>query len=224
MTIRIVVIVITFILLFVGLVVNDKSQQKIFMALTAVGIVASLFSPDDKIVVWLQETSAITQSPVPSSTASFTPSPTTPFPTITPTPVSEPQSLYARALKRSVVEHIHYEDWEKANIITETYYDRKYDDGTHKEWYTSAKYDDRNTGYTIGLYFADGLLFFASAYHVGEADAVTFYFWGDQMLACHNLIGGEDSLSYAGSDTYNYMVSAFGNIYEKAQLYAQDAE
>ena len=62
------------------------------------------------------------------------------------------------------------------NIITETYYDRKYADGTHKEWYTSAKYDDRNTGYTIGLYFADGLLFFASAYHAGEADAVTFYF------------------------------------------------
>ena len=127
-------------------------------------------------------------------------------------------------MKRSVVENVHYEDWEKANIITETYYDRKYADGTHKEWYTSAKYDDRNTGYTIGLYFADGLLFFASAYHVGEADAVTFYFWGDKMLACHNLIGGEDSLSYAGSDTYNYMLSAFGNIYEKAQLYAQDAK
>lgn len=224
MTIRIIVIVITFILLFVGLVVNDKNQQKIFMALTAVGIVASLFSPDDKIVIWPQETPTIVQSSSPSPKVLFTPSPTTPLPIISPEPVSEPQSLYGRALKRSIVEHIHYEDWEKANIITETYYDRKYADGTHKEWYTSAKYDDRSTGYTIGLYFADGLLFFASAYHVGEADAVTFYFWGNQMIACHNLVGGEENLSYAGSDTYNYMLSAFGNIYEKAQLYAQDAK
>lgn len=224
MTIRSVVIVITIFLLSIGLVVNDKNQQKIFMALTAVGIVASLFSPDDRIVVWPKETPTITQSASQPSPVLFTPVPPTPSPIITPTPTPEPQSLYGRALKRSVTEHIYYEDWEKANIITETYYDRKYADGTHKEWYTSAKYDDRSTGYTIGLYFADGLLFFASAYHVGEADAVTFYFWGDKMLACHNLIGGEDSLSYAGSDTYNYMLSAFGNIYEKAQLYAQDAK
>ena len=55
--------------------------------------------------------------------------------------------------------------------------------------------------------------FFASAYHVGEADAVTFYFWGDQMIACHNLIGGEDSLSYKGSDSYNYSLKSIEAIY-----------
>lgn len=191
------------------------------------GVFATLFSPYE----WFIPIPTSTPVPTPSSSNIITPTFSSTLPAITvppttkpPTPVPEPQSIYGRALKKSVVNHVHYEDWEKANIITETYYDREFDDGTHKEWYTSAKYVDRSTGYTIGLYFADGLLFFASAYHVGEADAITFYFWGDQMLACQNLIGGEDSLSYAGSNTYNYMVSVFGNIYEKAQLYAQDAE
>ena len=205
-------------ILIVYTVLKKKDKNTYSILMTAFSIFAALL-----FGVYQALPEPTPPSPPPTPPVTTNPPPTAPPPTA-PTPVSEPQSLYGRALKRSVVDHVHYEDWEKANIITETYYDRKYADGTHKEWYTSAKYDDRNTGYTIGLYFADGLLFFASAYHVGEADAVTFYFWGDQMLACHNLIGGEDSLSYAGSDTYNYMVSAFGNIYEKAQLYAQDAE
>ena len=228
MTVRALVISATLILLLLGLLTDDKSQ-KVCLALTAIGIIATLAAPGDKRIFPPKESPTIIHVPTLSPIITITPSPitppsSTPSPTVSPTPIPEPQSLYGRALKRSIIDHVHYEDWEKANIITETYYDRKDADGTHKEWYTSAKYDDRNTGYTIGLYFADGLLFFASAYHVGEADAVTFYFWGNQMIACHNLVGGEDNLSYAGSDTYNYMLSAFGNIYEKAQLYAQDAK
>lgn len=207
-----VIAALSFLVIYFAYKKKDSNTYSILM--TALGVFAALLFG---IYQLLPDSPPTTPPPT-------IPPPGTPSPTISPASAFEPQSLYGRALKRSVVEHVQYEDWEKANIITETYYDRKYNDGTHKGWYTSAKYEDRNTGYTIGLYFADGLLFFASAYHVGEADAVTFYFWGDQMIACHNLIGGEDSLSYKGSDTYNYMVSSFGNIYEKAQQYVQDAK
>ena len=153
MTVRVLIISATLILLLLGLLTDDKSQ-KVCLALTAIGIIATLAAPGDKRIFQPKESPTITQTPMPSPIIIITPSPTTqspmtPAPTVPPTSIPEPQSLYGRALKRSAVEHVQYEDWEKANIITETYYDRKYNDGTHKEWYTSAKYEDINTGYTI---------------------------------------------------------------------------
>ena len=93
-----------------------------------------------------------------------------------------------------------------------------------REQLESVTYTDDNTGYQIGLYYADGILFFADAYHVGEPSSVTFYFWNDQMIACHDIVGGENGLSYAGSGVYNRIVSAYGNIYEKSLQYAKDAK
>lgn len=129
---------------------------------------------------------------------------------------ADPVSPYAVALKENLLYGVSYNDWEKKDIINDTYYARKDADGKRQSWYTSSWYDDLNTGYRINLYYADGLLFFADAYHIGERSSVTFYFWGNQLLCVHDLRDGDKQLRFAGSDTYNAIVNEFGDVYAKA--------
>ena len=132
-----------------------------------------------------------------------------------------PSSPYAIALKDNLQNGISYTDWQKKDVINETYYGRKDAKGNRQDWYTSSAYDDPNTGYRIGFYYADGLVFFADAYYVGQRSAVTFYFWGDHLLCVHDTRNGDKQLHFAGSDTYNSVVSEFGNLYVKALQYAK---
>ena len=105
---------------------------------------------------------------VPSSAPSYVPS-TVKIP-------SDPKSPYAIALRDNLVYGVSYTDTQKKDVVNETYYSRKDSKGNHRSWYTSSTYDDPNTGYRIGFYYADGLVFFADAYIVGQHSAVTFYF------------------------------------------------
>ncbi len=129
---------------------------------------------------------------------------------------SNPTSPYAIALRDNLVYGVSYTDTEKKDVVNKTYYSRKDSDGNRKSWYTSSTYDDPNTGYRIGFYYADGLVFFADAYRVGQHSAVTFYFWGDQLLCVHDLRNGDSKLRFAGSDTYKAIVQEFGDVYSIA--------
>lgn len=223
MTVRTLVIIATVVLLFIGLAVDNDKLQKVLFVLTAVGIFASLFSPEE-IIVFPPETPAISVSPSPATPVSNTLPPETTPSTISPTPTINPQSPYGQAIQKEQLGQASYKEREKASIVTDTYYARKDNNRTRKSWYTSAQFEDEDTGYLIGLYYADGLLFFADACHKGEDPDVTFYFWDDQMFACHDFIGGEDGLSYRGSSVYNRIVSQFGDIYAKSLPYAQYAK
>ena len=124
-----------------------------------------------------------------------------------------PQSSYGKALRKNLVEGVYYSDRDKASVVTETYYARHDAKGGHQPWYTASYYDDPNTGYRINFYFADGALFFADAYVVGKRSSVTFYFWGDQMLAVHDLRVKGSKLSFSGSADYNRIAREFGDLY-----------
>lgn len=215
MTVRAFFAIVTVVLLVVGLIVDNEKQQKVILALTAVSVLAVVIPLDELIHI-----------PPEPSELPITPTQTAPtlVKDLSPSPMPERGSPYGQALLREQLESVTYTDEQKINIITETYKTRKTDSGAHKNWYTSTRYTDDNTGYQIGLYYADGILFFADAYHVGEPSSVTFYFWNDQMIACHDIVGGENGLSYAGSGVYNRIVSAYGNIYEKSLQYAKDAK
>lgn len=220
------------------------SIKLIVSILTLGSLVLALHSRDRKIIIpsifatisifavilstgcWGTIPPSVTAPPVtppPVTTPPVTTPPVTTPPVTTP-PVSNPQSPYGKALLKEQLGQASYQDWEKANIITDTYFARKSEDGIHKSWYTSTDFVDENTGYLIGLYYADGLLFFADAYHKGERPVATFYFWDAQMFACHDFAGGEESLSYQGSAAYNRVVGQFGDISTKALPYAQYAK
>ena len=114
--------------------------------------------------------------------------------------------------KENLESGIYYSDREKANLVTETYYDRKDSNGNRRPWYTSSYYSDAATGYMINFYYADGILFFADAYIPGERSSVTFYFWGNQMFACHDLRYSGSRLSFSGDADYDRIVREFGNL------------
>ena len=145
-------------------------------------------------------------------------------PASTPSPVkipSNPSSPYGIALRDNLVYGVSYTDTQKKDVVNNTYYSRKDSKGNRASWYTSSTYDDPNTGYRIGFYYADGLVFFADAYIVGQHSAVTFYFWGNQLLCVHDLRSGDKNLRFAGSDTYNAIVREFGDVYAIALKYAK---
>ena len=127
-----------------------------------------------------------------------------------------PESPYAIALRQNLIDGVFYSDGQKKDIVNETYYDRKDSKGDRRDWYTSSSYNDPNTGYQIGFYYADGLVFFADAYHTGERSSVTFYFWGDQLLCVHDLRNGDKALHFAGSEQYNAIIREFGDLYTQA--------
>ena len=126
-----------------------------------------------------------------------------------------PKSPYGIALRENLVYGIPYTDSEKRDVVTNTYYSRKDANKNNQPWYTSTFIEDSATGYRLGFYYADGLLFFADAYIKGQRSSVTFYFWGTQLLCVHDMRNGDSQLRFAGSDTYRAVVREFGDVYAK---------
>lgn len=62
---------------------------------------------------------------------------------------SNPQSPYGKALKENMVDGLYFSDWDKVNIITETYYERFDKTGKRQQWVVETDYDDPNTGCAI---------------------------------------------------------------------------
>ena len=125
---------------------------------------------------------------------------------------ANPKSTFGKAYKDNM-DGVYYSDRDKADLVSSTYYDRKDSNGNRRAWYSSSYYDDPITGYRINYYYADGILFFADAYHPGERSSVTFYFWGDELIACHDLRIRNSSLSFNGDADYNNVVREFGDLY-----------
>lgn len=157
-----------------------------------------------------------TPAPTPAPTPKPTPAPT-PVPTPKPTPSfsipKNPASPYGKALRENLIDGVAYSDVQKKDVVVQTYYARKDSSGNHRSWYTSSHINNHSSGYTIGFYYADGLLFYAEAYVKGSSPAVTFYFWGDQLVSAHDRRGSGHDMVYAGSDEYNQLVKEFGDLY-----------
>lgn len=130
-----------------------------------------------------------------------------------------PTSPYGKALRNNLVNGVYYSDVEKVNIVTDTFYGRKDSAGNRKSWYFSTYRDDIYPKYRVELYYADGVLFFANVTKNSQ-NQVTLHYWGDQIVACRDLRGSNDELSYAGSSVYNMVNAEFGNLYSVALKYA----
>ncbi len=130
---------------------------------------------------------------------------------------SNPQSPYGKALKENLVDGLYFSDWDKVNIITETYYERFDKTGKRQQWVVGTDYDDPNTGYHIGFYYADGMPFYAYAYEeYSKRTNIAFYFWGEQLIACYDRTDGPAEISFSGEADYNRIVEAFENLYDVA--------
>ncbi len=145
-----------------------------------------------------------------------TPTPSTAPPKVYP---EYPSSPYGEALKDNMKYGTYYSDEKKVEIVSDTFYNRKTADGKHKSWYHSTYRDDIYPGYRVELYYADGLLFFANLTR-NSKNQVTLHYWGDQMIACRDLRGSNQNLSYAGSTIYKKVMSEFGDLYSIAMRYA----
>ena len=130
-----------------------------------------------------------------------------------------PASPYGKALRDNLINGVYYSDVEKVNIVTDTFYGRKDKEGNHKSWYYNTYRDDIYPKYRVELYYADGVLFFANVTKNSQ-NQVTLHYWGDQIVACRDLRGANDDVSYAGSAVYNAVNAEFGNLYSIALKYA----
>ena len=130
-----------------------------------------------------------------------------------------PSSPYGKALRENMIDGVYYSDVQKVNIVTDTFYGRKDSNGNRRSWYYSTYRDDVYPGYRVELYYADGVLFFANVTKNSQ-NRVTLHYWGDQIVACRDLRGYNDELSYAGSSVYNAVNAEFGNLYSIALAYA----
>ena len=107
------------------------------------------------------------------------------------------------------------------DTVTNTYYARNDSNGKARPWYSSSHFMHEDTGYRISLYYADGLLFFADAAEPGQRSAVTFYFWGEELIALHDLEAGYTEISYPGSWNYEQNLARFGEFYKDRLLYGK---
>ena len=130
-----------------------------------------------------------------------------------------PSSPYGRALRENLIDGVYYSDVQKVNTVTDTFYGRKDSSGNRKSWYYSTHRDDIYPGYRVELYYADGVLFFANVTK-NSKNQVTLHYWGDEIVACRDLRGYNNEISYAGSSVYNAVNAEFGNLYSIALKYA----
>lgn len=72
---------------------------------------------------------------------------------------------------------------------------------------------NNTTGYRLGFYYADDLIYYAEAL-IGKEIQVKMYFWGGEMIACNDLRTNDDSLQYAGSSIFEAVYTEFSDVYE----------
>lgn len=147
-------------------------------------------------------------TPAPSTSAPSTPVPPTKIP-------EPPVTDYGKA----VVNENYYSDDLKMGLISASYYNRKDEFGEYRYGYTSKRNTENETGYHLGLYYADGLLYYAEVIqerHGSEKEKilVKLYYWGNELLACDDCRVDNSSVCYAGSDTYERINEEFGDVYE----------
>lgn len=163
-----------------------------------------------------------TPSPTPTPKPTPTPSPKpTPTPSPTPTPApgrtppftlpGNPVSAYGKALRNYYLNGANYTDEEKKDYVVITYYDRQDEDGKYNEGYSSKSNKENSTGYRLGFYYADGLLYYAEVLE-GSKILVQFYYWGDQPVAvCDRRI--DKTLCFPDSQVYKDVVAEFPNVF-----------
>lgn len=151
-------------------------------------------------------------TPTPSIPQSSTPVPPTKIPE---TPVTD----YGKAVVNESVNKNYYSDDLKMGIISASYYNRKDEFGEYRYGYSSKRNTENETGYHLGLYYADGLLYYAEVIQEGhgsekEKILVKLYYWGNELLACDDCRVDNSSVCYTGTDTYKRITNEFGNVYE----------
>lgn len=159
--------------------------------------------------------------PTPEHTSAISTS-TSPSPPSTPTPSSEqipvpytdnPKTIYGVAYKDEQANGQHYSLGGKIRVISDTYYGRKDENKEYKDGYYSKSNSNNATGYRLGFYYADDMIYYAEAL-IGKDIQVKMYFWGGEMIACNDLRTGDKSLYYAGTSEFEDVYEEFSYVYE----------
>lgn len=138
----------------------------------------------------------------------ITPDPT-PAPTLTPTPTPTRKTIYGLALIDGCQRTIS----EKLDVIIESQYDRK-ENGVYKDGYASRRVENNGTGYILGFYYGDGLLYYAEVYQ-GSDIVVQLYYWDGELIECCDFrIDGSPHNGTLDSTVFSSVAQEFSSVYE----------
>ena len=138
-------------------------------------------------------------TPIPAVVVTSAPAPDT----------SGPFTIYGKALYDSMYNGVDYSLSDKLSIIGDAYYDRKEND-VYKPGYSSRRNTSNSTGYTLGLYYGDGYLFFVEV--ISDTTIVKLYYWGSALIACRDYRNGGE-LCYAGDAVFDSVAVEFAGVY-----------
>lgn len=123
-------------------------------------------------------------------------------------PISSAKSVYGQAL----LDGNSYSVEEKVHIIANAYYDRKNESNEYRDGYTSRSNSNNSTGYRLGFYYGDGLVFYAEVIE-GSSILVKLYYWNGELIGCRDY-RYDGNLYYKGSGVLEGVASEFYNVYE----------
>ena len=100
---------------------------------------------------------------------------------------------------------------EKLDVIGRSYYARK-TNGVYNDGYASRSIPNNSTGYKLGCYYGDGLLFYAEVIQ-GSSILVKLYYWDGELIGCRDY-RGDGNLYSTGSEVLNSIAKEFSSVYE----------
>lgn len=107
-----------------------------------------------------------------------------------------------------------YRDGEILQLISDTYYSRKDEQGEYKTGYSSGRNKQNEYGYDFGFYYADNLLYYAEVRTGSPAEIlVKLYYWDGVLIGCNDFRGSDSSLYTRGSYTCDLIASEFSYVY-----------
>ena len=116
------------------------------------------------------------------------------------------KSIYGAALQ----DGNNYSVEDKVKIIGDTYRNRKVD-GKYRDGYASKSNSNNETGYKLGFYYGDGLVYYAEVIQ-GNSILVKLYYWNGQLIGCRDY-RGDGNLYYLGSSVLDSIEREFGSVY-----------
>ena len=129
-----------------------------------------------------------------------------------PTPPAEPLTPLGNCYWQAMVLGYSYSDSELMHTIGETHSERHDPDGGYRDGWSSGRSESNETGYDIGFYYADGLLYYAEVRQNSEV-VIKLFYWGSRFLSCWGKGYRSADWQYSGSELYTRLTELANTVY-----------
>lgn len=126
-----------------------------------------------------------------------------------------PQTIYGLAMWNEAYGNVSYSTSEKLDIISDAYYARKDEKGLNSPGYSSHRNSDNYTGRPVGLYIADGIVYYSEVLSKdGKNIIVKLYFWGNELIGCRDY--REDGSLVTSGSVFDNVKAEYGGVWALA--------